>query len=56
MTFGMLQELAAASALSVRIHPVWPGIPRKYEEIRGQIVGRRVAQFPLVVLEKRDRS
>jgi hypothetical protein len=38
--------------LTWRIYPVWPGFARKYEEIRGNISRRRVAQFPVVVIEK----
>jgi ubiquinone/menaquinone biosynthesis C-methylase UbiE len=52
MTYGMLWELAASAGLRVRIQRVWPGAARKYEEIRARLAGRRIAEFPLVVLEK----
>jgi SAM-dependent methyltransferase len=53
LTFQGIEELAAELKLSCKVHRVWPGWERKAEEIRGKLVGRRIAQFPLVVLEKR---
>jgi ubiquinone/menaquinone biosynthesis C-methylase UbiE len=52
MTLETLHELARSLALKVRVHDVWPGLARKYEEIRGRVIGRRIAKFPLVILEK----
>ena len=45
---------AAASSLKLRLsmHSVWSGWRRRAEEIRARIVGRRIARFPLVLLEK----
>jgi hypothetical protein len=52
LTPAQLKELMQGIKLKWRLQPVWPGIRRKYEEIRGMLVGRRVAQFPLVVMER----
>ena len=52
LTFNELEELAAAVKLSVDVHAVWPGVRRKYEEIRGKMFRRRIARFPLVTLTK----
>jgi SAM-dependent methyltransferase len=52
LTFRGLEELAQSTGLKSQLHPVWPGFARKYEEVRGMLFGRRVAQFPVVVLEK----
>jgi hypothetical protein len=40
--------------LKWRLQPVWPGLRRKYEEVHGVLAGRRIAQFPVVVMEKRE--
>jgi ubiquinone/menaquinone biosynthesis C-methylase UbiE len=53
LTYKQMEELAQSLALSVRINNVGLGLPRKIEEIRGKLAGRRIADFPLVVLEKR---
>jgi SAM-dependent methyltransferase len=53
MTFKGLQELAGSLGLDCNVHPVWPGLRRKYEEWRGRLGGRRVAQFPVVMLGKK---
>jgi len=52
LTYDKLRDLAEPLSLNVRIQDVWPGAARKYEELRGKIVGRHVAKFPLVLLEK----
>jgi ubiquinone/menaquinone biosynthesis C-methylase UbiE len=56
VTYQQLQALASSLALEVRVHHVWPGLRRKWQEFRGTLVGRRIAKFPLVLLEKRGRS
>jgi SAM-dependent methyltransferase len=53
LTFRGFEELAQSMNLKWRVHRVWPGLARKYEEIRGILSGRRVAQFPVVVIEKK---
>jgi SAM-dependent methyltransferase len=52
MTFNGLEELASAAGLRCTVQRVWPGWKRQTEEIRGRLLGRRIAQFPLVLLEK----
>jgi SAM-dependent methyltransferase len=52
LTINGLDDTARSMNLAWRIYPVWPGFKRKYEEIRGNLSGRRVAQFPVVVIEK----
>jgi hypothetical protein len=47
--------MTRSTNLKWRLHPVWPGLRRKYEEIRGALVRRRVAQFQVVVIEKREQ-
>jgi ubiquinone/menaquinone biosynthesis C-methylase UbiE len=52
LTFNGFEEAARSLNLRWRMHSVWPGLARKVEEIRGNLSGRRVAQFPVVVIEK----
>jgi SAM-dependent methyltransferase len=52
LTFEALEKLAAEKQLKLSVYPVWPGWRRKAEEIRGKLLGRRIAQFPVVVLGK----
>ena len=52
LTFNELEELAASLKLKAHVHAIWPGIGRKYEQIRGKMFGRRIARFPLVTLAK----
>jgi SAM-dependent methyltransferase len=52
VTFKGLEESAAGLKLAHIVHPVWPGWRRKAEEVRGRLLGRRIAQFPLVIFEK----
>ncbi len=52
LTFQELEAWAAAVKLRVHVHAVWPGVRRKYEEIREKISRRRIARFPLVTLTK----
>jgi hypothetical protein len=54
MTYEELRELAASLALDVRIRRVWPGLARKYKELRGKLARHRIAEFPLVLLEKKS--
>jgi SAM-dependent methyltransferase len=56
LTYDQLRALASSLALEVRIRDVWPGFRRKWEEFRGTLSGRRIAMFPLVLLEKTGRS
>src|SRR5438093_971355 len=52
LTFTGFADMMRGFNLRWRLQPVWPGMRRKYEEIRGAIARRRVAQFPMVVIEK----
>jgi len=52
MTYETLHELAKAVGMTVRVHNVWPGWPRKFEEFRAKLSGRRIAEFPLIVMQK----
>ena len=52
MTFDRIRELATSVGLRIQIHDVWPGVVRRYEEVRGRLAGRRIAKFPLVLLVK----
>jgi SAM-dependent methyltransferase len=52
-TLKELNDAAASLNLEVRVEFVWPGFRRTYESIRSRLADRRVARFPLVVLEKR---
>jgi ubiquinone/menaquinone biosynthesis C-methylase UbiE len=53
LTYRRLEELAYSLNLTVQIRPVWPGLARQYQQIRGRLAGRRVAEFPLVLLGKK---
>ena len=55
LTFKLLEEAAASLGFTCQVHPVWPGLRRSYEQVRARFTGRRLAQFPVVVLEKRLR-
>ena len=52
LTFNGLDEILRSMNLRSRVHPVWPGLRRKLEEIRARLAGRRIAQFPVVMIEK----
>jgi SAM-dependent methyltransferase len=52
LTFVELHALAESLNLQWRVHSVWPGFRRKYEEVRARFLRRRIAQFPVVVLER----
>lgn len=52
MTYNNLQEVAGTLSFRASVRHVWPGLARRVQEIRGKLVGRRVARFPLVVLQK----
>jgi hypothetical protein len=51
LTFESISELAAQHDLRVRVHRPWPGWRRKFKEISARFGVRRIAQFPLIVLE-----
>lgn len=53
LTFEHIAKLAGEVNLQCHVRPVWPGWRRKAAEVRGKLLGRRIAQFPLLVLEKR---
>lgn len=53
LTFKDIEDLAAPLNLTWRVDPVWPGLGRKYQEIHGRFSNRRIAQFPLTVLQKK---
>jgi SAM-dependent methyltransferase len=53
VTYTQMEELARWVGLSLRISNVGLGLARKIEQVRGRISGRRIAGFPLVVLEKK---
>jgi SAM-dependent methyltransferase len=52
LTLEALEKLAQPLKLNVRAHKVWPGALRTYERQRARLVGRHIAEFPLVLLEK----
>jgi len=54
LTFSGFADMMRSLNLKWRLERVWPGMRRKCEEIRGTLVRRRVAQFPMVVIEKRE--
>ncbi len=54
LTFRELGGLADSIHLKPRLYPVWPGFRRKYEELRSSVLGRPLAQFPIVLLEKNE--
>lgn len=53
LTFKDIEKLAVSVNLTWRLYPVWPGLRRKYQEIHGRLSNRRIAQFPVAVLQKR---
>jgi SAM-dependent methyltransferase len=53
LTFSDVEPLVRSLNLRLRVHRVWPGWRRTYESIRAGILGRRLAQFPLMVIGKR---
>jgi len=52
LTFDMISELAAQESLQLDVQPVWPGWRRQYDQIRGRLVGKRIAEFPVILLQK----
>jgi SAM-dependent methyltransferase len=52
LTFRELEELAASFRLKCHVRKVWPGFKRKCEEVRSGFLGQRIAQFPVVLLER----
>ncbi len=52
LTFKELENLAELLDLKCTLRRVWPGVKRKYEELRAAVVGYRIAQFPVVILER----
>jgi SAM-dependent methyltransferase len=55
-TFTGFATLAGSLNLTSRVYPVWPGLRRSYEQVRARLTGRRLAQFPVIVLEKASPS
>ena len=53
LTFNDFAAVASSLNLAWRIHRVWPGFRRSYERIRAAFAGIHIAEFPLVVIEKR---
>jgi SAM-dependent methyltransferase len=53
LTYTRLEELADSLDLAVRVHHVWPGLKRRYQQLRGRLAGRRIAEFPVVLLTKK---
>lgn len=54
LTFADVARLAGSLGLAHDIIPVWPGLRRKYEEVRARAFGRRIAQFPIILLRKAE--
>lgn len=53
LKFKDFEEMVRSMNLGLRVHAVWPGFRRTYEAARARLLGRRIAQFPVVVIEKR---
>lgn len=49
-TYTEMKEMTAAAGLRCEVRPVWPGFRRMYDGLCRQVSGRRVAEFPIVVL------
>jgi hypothetical protein len=54
MTYETLQQLTRLFPFTVRVHKVFPGFARKYQEVRARLAKRPIAEFPLVVLKKHE--
>ena len=52
LTFKGIEDLAASFNLRYRVHRVWPGWRREFARVREKLLGRQIAQFPLVVMRK----
>ena len=52
LTFTDFETMMRSLNLRWRLLRVWPGLRRKCVTIRGALTGRRVAQFPVAVIEK----
>jgi ubiquinone/menaquinone biosynthesis C-methylase UbiE len=52
LTFTELQDLSVFCGLKRTVRNVWPGLKRKYQELRAGVLGGRIAQFPIVILER----
>lgn len=52
LTFAGVAQLATSLDLTCDVIPVWPGLRRKYQEVRARAFGRRIAQFPIIVLKR----
>jgi hypothetical protein len=53
LTFDDFEPVVHSLNLRLSVHQVWPGMRRTYESIRAGILGRRLAQFPVMVIGKR---
>ncbi len=52
LTFGDFGALLQSMNLKWRMHRVWPGFRRRLDAFRARLKGRRLAEFPVVVIEK----
>ena len=52
LTFKAIGELASSFNFTCHVHRVWPGWRREIAKMRGRVLGRRIAEFPLVVMRK----
>ena len=52
LTFSQMRALATAARFGCSIHHVWPGAGRTWARIRSRARGHRIAEFPVVILEK----
>jgi SAM-dependent methyltransferase len=50
LTYERLKHAAYNADLACTIDRIWPGPRRTYEKIRGRILGRRIAEFPMAIL------
>lgn len=55
LTFVGFEEIARTTEMGWRLYPVWPGLERRYREFLGLLTQRRLAQFPVVVMVKREK-
>jgi len=53
LTFKGMESAARSLNLDLRLHRVWPGFRRTSDAVRARLKGRRIAQFPVMVLEKK---
>ena len=53
LTYEGMESLVGSLNLKCSLHQVWPGFRRSYEVIRARLAGRHIAEFPVMVIEKR---